>query len=690
MNAVPSQYLEFKGVLILAYWDADVGVVVQDFYPSTINSDILYQKIKKIFSLFHSLQDPSKVILSRTKLTIPLTEEEELARVIFDGFQKPDTPDDSQEITLVATLLVPSTVLEEQLLQYDLVLGSVIQSIQTAKNINSTSLRAFLPAFLQVQENIETTEEYQTTIDEKYTLTEALQDFKQGIKYFQEKKWKAAYPLLRKALFRFQMEHQSALIIEILYLLPTVLVQLQKFAAALPYFEELEVTAKKVDHVQYYQSALFMQGYCHYKLKQFQNALQAFEKIDIQTMTQINKLQYYTFKGRTYGFLNQVTPALENLNNALTQFLSSSKSTSQDRQHAQLLYDLGMEYHKSVVNQLQISGYSNFKVLLQSSFHFQNAVDKFSAAIAVWEKLGDFNSAINTYQIMINLYGYLRNVPQQLHYIELALHKAEEMNNTLLRIRFLRQQVHLLSQLKEYAKIRDILHTALEEFLDHAYIDHLTYAEFHQKMGDANFALNDYENALLEYLAALNIYQRLPTPVNEHVFTIESIIRIYQIENNLEKTTYYQSKLELLQQKLQSEVRIKINPLGIVNAFWIISTDGLEYFSYSPQMAVDPNLFAGFISALQSISQELSRTQMESFVIGEDRYVFYHESERQLYILGKAHIYQSEQVVLRILKYLYQSFYQQFAKAIDRFFGDVTPFKKFEKTLDSLDTALFE
>jgi hypothetical protein len=130
--------------------------------------------------------------------------------------------------------------------------------------------------------------------------------------------------------------------------------------------------------------------------------------------------------------------------------------------------------------------------------------------------------------------------------------------------------------------------------------------------------------------------------------------------------------------------------LGIVNAFWIISTDGLEYFSYSPQMAVDPNLFAGFISALQAISQELSRTQMESFVIGEDRYVFYHESERKLYILGKAHIYQSEQVVLRILKYLYQSFYQQFAKAIDRFLGDVTPFKQFEKTLDSLDTALFE
>ena len=53
------------------------------------------------------------------------------------------------------------------------------------------------------------------SIDYNYSLTSAVSDFKNGVLYYQKRKWKSAYPLIKRAISKFQKENQAKLIIRV-------------------------------------------------------------------------------------------------------------------------------------------------------------------------------------------------------------------------------------------------------------------------------------------------------------------------------------------------------------------------------------------------------------------------------------------------------------------------------------------
>ena len=120
-------------------------------------------------------------------------------------------------------------------------------------------------------------EENQENLVASYSLTIAVEDFKQGVQLYQSRNLKAAYPLIRKSLLKFQLEHQTKLILESTYLIANILFQLEKFISAIKYFQELKILAQNLQHKKYLELSSFMLAFCHYKTRNYKLAYELYE-----------------------------------------------------------------------------------------------------------------------------------------------------------------------------------------------------------------------------------------------------------------------------------------------------------------------------------------------------------------------------------------------------------------------------
>lgn len=102
-------------------------------------------------------------------------------------------------------------------------------------------------------------------------------------------------------------------------------------------------------------------------------------------------------------------------------------------------------------------------------------------------------------------------------------------------------------------------------------------------------------------------------------------------------------------------------------------------------MDINPSLFGGFVSALQSISQEIAEDSLNSFVIGNNRYTIYVEPRENLYILGRSLYSTPEKQIQQILKIINQKFYETYEVYIENFSGNVSIFSNFSQILANLD-----
>ena len=136
------------------------------------------------------------------------------------------------------------------------------------------------------------------SIDYNYSLTSAVSDFKKGVLYYQKRKWKSAYPLIKRAISKFQKENQAKMTLECSFLLGNILMQLEKYTNAIPYFELNQDLAQQMTHLQYWEISTFNMAYCNYKLENFEKAIQYFSQIDCNKIQFVNLVHYYIFLGR--------------------------------------------------------------------------------------------------------------------------------------------------------------------------------------------------------------------------------------------------------------------------------------------------------------------------------------------------------------------------------------------------------
>jgi len=531
-------------------------------------------------------------------------------------------------------------------------------------------------------------EENQEKLEPSYSLTIAVEDFKQGVQLYQSRNLKAAYKLIRKSLLKFQLEHQTKLILESTYLIANILFQLEKFISAIKYFQELKILAQNLQHKKYLELSTFMLAYCQYKTKNYKKAFEIFENELLDPIAYVNKLQFFTFRARTSSKLGYRDQAIQFFKKAVAICQKDLNNTQIEGQKAQLYNEIGLELYYKILDELKASGLSYFTDLEQKSQAFSLSIDYFQKAIEIWEKNGDMKNYLSTIQIIGNIYGYLKNSNKQIEYYNIALHKSEEINEFEQYIKISRNLIRVLTNLNHSESLISLLQRIISVLNQNGVSDFIAIAEFHLKLGKILMSLKQIENALFEFITALNIYQRLKIPISEHKTTLELIIQIHKDSEDLGKLSYYSQQLTDLETKFQEISIPSKNWLVVIKDFWIITESGIEIFSYAPEVHVNPTLFGGFLSALQSLSEEISQKKMESFVIGDQRYSFYFEMGKPFFLIGRASVQELDTRVNKVLSVLYQRFYNEYEIHLIKFSGNVNPFQNFGEIMKTIDFNL--
>jgi hypothetical protein len=61
--------------------------------------------------------------------------------------------------------------------------------------------------------------------------------------------------------------------------------------------------------------------------------------------------------------------------------------------------------------------------------------------------------------------------------------------------------------------------------------------------------------------------------------------------------------------------------MPVVNEFYIIGESGLCYYSKSRNKGIDQTLFSGFLTALNSLSQEIAAKTIDKLVLQNEKYI---------------------------------------------------------------------
>ena len=418
------------------------------------------------------------------------------------------------------------------------------------------------------------------------------------------------------------------------------------------------------------------------------DALDTFNQISILQTQFVNKIQYYSLKGQIQAQLQMHHEAIDSLNHASLLLGQQILSDKQQKQHALILNDMALQYYKEVISLLKTQGFSQFSQgkVLQSQLN--TAISLYLQAIAIWDPIGDYKNMIRGHQMIGNIYNFLQNSSKQLEHLLLALDQVDHINNYALKLNLSFQIVAIYESMNEHEAIIHFLQNLGAQLTNNAFVDLLSIAKIHFLIGKAFIAVDQKRNAAGEFLMAINNLKKLKNPVPEELEAFSLLIAIYTEEENVTKVAYYTDRLEKLQKKYREIQPTSISRLGVLKDFWIFTNSGLELFSYAPEVKFDPTLLGGFLTAMQSFTMELSKTELQSLVIGGSIYSFYNEPENEFYLLGRTKPHIPPHTTETALQKLYQVFAREFAADLANFSGNTTPFNRFAEILKHIDLNL--
>ncbi|MCF2138864.1 MAG: tetratricopeptide repeat protein [Candidatus Lokiarchaeota archaeon] len=532
-------------------------------------------------------------------------------------------------------------------------------------------------------------------LDPHYSLTTAVSDLKRGIAYYKSKKWKLALNPIQHALSKFQSENQAKLVLECEYLLGNIYMQMNRYSEAFLHFQTVEFMASKLNSPQYWQQAIFNMGFLQYKLEHYSDAVEFFKKLTPENSQYINSIHLIIFTGRSLIHLKnyedgiilliQATKAILHSNQSMGQNnVNSQKKRSDFAQLAQIYAEIGNGFFSFNLQEIKQQGFEIFH-RDQFNHRINQSIEYYLKSIEIWERLEEKANQVEIFRIIANIYGFLRDSTLQIHYLQKAIEITEELHDFPKMISLIRNLVHYYESLNRYQEIISLLFHTLELFSQYVYIDQDVIAEFQYSLGNALFHLEEYDSALKQLFTALNTYQKKEITIQEELNTLSLIVQIYAQIQDKDNQEYYQKKFEEAKINIQSPNLISTKSTGPLKDLWIFTQTGIELFSFHPDMDINPSLFGGFVSALQSISQEIAEDSLNSFVIGNNRYTIYVEPRENLYILGRSLYSTPEKQIQQILKIINQKFYETYEVYIENFSGNVSIFSNFSQILANLD-----
>lgn len=116
--------------------------------------------------------------------------------------------------------------------------------------------------------------------------------------------------------------------------------------------------------------------------------------------------------------------------------------------------------------------------------------------------------------------------------------------------------------------------------------------------------------------------------------------------------------------------------MRVIDEIWIINTNGITLFNLSKEDRIDPQLFGGFVSAIENFIKSLGYKQINSILLGESKIMFYH-GDQGLIFISRSRKKVKEKPIIKGLKLVEQIFLAQYRDIIKNWKGDQNSFSKF-------------
>jgi len=663
-------------ITFIASWKEDYGTKVIEIYPSVENFDysIIATQIIRTYQFFY--KKDSQVSSSNITFNLPLVNINKRAIIFLESIQEGD----KINITMVV-ILIPDYFPEDRLEVFE----SLIQNI--GLEYLETNSKVLGKYFDQINEKFNLEQQVHDSdifIDENYQVTDALQDFKQGLLQFQKQELDSSYFLLRKAHMKFKAVDQLKLLLETTFLTGTILLKKNKFAAAWEHFRDLQVLAEQLEHQKYIEKSIYLQGYCYYQQNNYLDAYKNLANLAENSFEYVSKFQYCIIFGKILADMGQYENALNSFEKALEISESEKDSKELQQKRAEIYLDLGHISYEMVYQAIKrgMLDKDTSKLFLHDSIKYYKEV------IPLWEELDNYSGLIQVCELIANNYETLKEMEEATKYYEDALKYAELSNDLENRFKILEKVIGIYEELELYNQIVAKMDVLLHKIAPVAYLDLKSVAGFHSLLGNAFVELGRDNEALSELLVSLNIYIKFPEPTIELLDTYNIIIRIYEQRGEPDHIQYYKNKAEKVKEELEvisKKEKIAFKPIEIVEELWIFAADGVSIFSYTPKSNTTPRLLSGFLLAMENFGSELGVEKIRAIKIGNYNFQYYKEADDSIFMVGRSNVKHKLDLVEEIIKKIFNNFMTKYQTQLKNFEGETTPFEEFVEDLKNMN-----
>ncbi|MHA1148071.1 MAG: tetratricopeptide repeat protein [Promethearchaeota archaeon] len=657
-----------------AIWESDFGVKIIESFPK--KREDLLMVATNIFMAYHYFykKDGEEHTFDRLLFNLELNNINCKARILLDSIERKKRME-----PFIIVLLLPDFFPESSIKKFDKILHNISMEFLEQKSL---ILKKY---YRKIEETFELEQKVQDSniiLDDSYDLTTALIDFKKGLELFQKKELDKSYFLLKKSNLKFQQLNQPKLILESDYIIASILAQRRKYATALEFYKRLELNAKQLDQLKYYEHARFMQSFCYYNEEKYENALQLFSELLKIDLKFIPLFQFYTLYGRTLNKLRNHDQALIYLEKALELSYIERDSREMEEKRAYVFIELGninslLAYQRIHAGKIDKNTYDSL---------LANSIAAFKEAASIWKNFQNFPELITTELLIAGLYEALNNLDDAFEHYQIALNSAEFSNDVGSKFYIYNQIIQILSSLGNYELLVKELDRILHETISIAFMDLFTIAGFHKQLGEALIKIGKEKEGLSELLIALNMYKKLPKPNQEVIDVLNLIVIIYKKKNKQDYIEYYQEEVKNYQERIRLEIfDEKIAPLEVVQEVWIFSNESFCWFSYSPQTHVNPELVSGFLSAMQNFGSELNLKEIKVIKIGANVFVYYRNEKLPFFIVGRTSMKSQIAIVKQILQYISSIFWEKYKTVLQDLENDPTLVAGFSEILENME-----
>ncbi|WP_457556552.1 tetratricopeptide repeat protein [Candidatus Harpocratesius sp.] len=674
--------------VIFAHWDENEGPKIDLLEPNPWNFGNPKIITRQIFLNAKSLLlEKFWSDFSSFNISIPFNLYEIRGRVLIHTKQESFS---MKWQPFCIAVVFPDEYSELILPEYDEIIEQFALQI-TLKGIgefqDSISSDKVISKFLKVYQTLEKSLESEVQIDSNYSFSVAVEDFKKALVEFQNRNFKYAYRLLQKPLEKFNRENHEKLYMEALYLKGTMIIKEKKFNTAVNIFQNLIPIAKQLNHQKYLETSQFLLGFSLYSSFQYSKAIKQLKSLSLQRTKYISFFQYHFILGRCYSKLNLYSKAIEEFIKS-NQFFNSNQiqnlSQNMLKQKGLINYHLALQYYYRTINSIKNAGIKKWQQInIHENSDLKNSLEYLAQAAEIWEKLKDYNQLIMIYPLISQIYSFDDSYSEQVYYLEKAIDSCEKISDFSNKIRFLLQIVQIHEKFGHFGQNVNLLQFFMQDTANFILLDRLSIAKFHFILGKNLLLSEQKQEAIIELITALNHYKKINKAVAEmeEIFDLLSII----YNDDVEKKHYYLRQKEKLKEQLLARRSEQTSKLGILRDLWIFSSSGIELFTYAPELSFDSILLGGFLSALQNFSKELTKQEIKSIQMGESRFDFYLEPDKEFFILGRCSIYSTIDESKKILSFIYHRFYDIYKQELANFSGNVVCFDKFLQELLKMD-----